>query len=255
MKHRLALPAAAALLATALLSAPAAAQDKVPTPSHPPGSRGGLYTSLWLTTDYRYQGVSNSNNDPAIQGVIHHFRPDGWYLGLFATQVDFGYAQSPDYELDVYGGKTLKLDRKTDLKLQVLATVFPDNRTPGPSLDFIQGGASVIRKEGPLTLTALGTYVADGSFTTRQIWRAEAAADYALTEALTLKSLAGRTWAENGRSRSYWSLAAVAKWRWLSVEARYQDTNLSRRQCGFNPGICGASVTGLVTADFPLILF
>ena len=255
MNRRLAPPAAAALLASALLSAPAAAQDKVPSPSHPPGSRGGLYTSLWLTTDYRYQGVSNSNNHPAIQGVIHYFRPDGWYAGLFTTQVDFGYPQSPDYELDVYGGRTLKLNKKTDLKLQALATVFPDNRTPGPSLDFVQGGASLIRKEGPLTLTGLATYVPDGSYTTRQVWRAELAADYALNKVVTLKTLAGHNWAENGRSRSYWSLGVAAKWRWLSVEARYQDTDLNRRQCGFNPDICGSAVTGLVTADFPLILF
>lgn len=255
MNRRLALPAAVALLATALLSAPAAAQDKVPSPGHPPGSRGGLYTSLWLTTDYRYQGVSNSNNHPAIQGVVHYFRPDGWYAGLFATQVDFGYAQGPDHELDLYGGRTLKLDKQTDLKLQALATVFPDNKTPGPTLDFVQGGVSVIRKEGPLTLTGLATYVPDGSYTTRQVWRAEVAADYAINKAVTLKTLAGHNWAQNARSRSYWSLGLAARWRWLSFEARYQDTDLSRRQCGFNPDICGAAVTGLVTADFPLILF
>lgn len=254
MKQRFALPAAA-LFAAALLSAPAAGQDKIPAPSHLPGSRGGLFTSLWLTTDYRYQGVSNTDNHAAIQGVIHYFRPDGWYAGLFATQVDFGYPQSPDYELDFYAGRTLKLDKKTDLKLQTLVTVFPDNKTPGPTFDFIQGGASVIRKEGPLTVTALATYVPNGSFATKQVWRAEAAVDFALSKTLTVKSLAGHAWAENGRSRSYWSLAAVAKWRWLSVEARYQDTNLSRGQCGFNPDICGAAVTGLLTADFPLILF
>ena len=42
-------------------------------------------------------------------------------------------------------------------------------------------------------------------------WRGELAADYALTKAVTVKSLAGRTWAENGRSRTYWSLGAQAK--------------------------------------------
>lgn len=250
---RVTLPAAA--LAAAFLAAPAVAQDKTPKPASFPGSRGGLYTALWLTTDYRYQGVSNSDNAPAIQGVIHHFRPDGWYAGLFATQVDYGYAQGPDYELDFYAGKTLKLDAKTDLKPQVLVTVFPDNKTPGPTFDFIQGGASLIRREGPWTLTALGTYVPNGSFTTKQVWRAEAAADYALSKAVAVKSLAGHTWAENGRSRSYWSLGVAAKWRWLSLEVRYQDTDLSRRQCGFNDDVCGPAVSGVLTADFPLILF
>jgi uncharacterized protein (TIGR02001 family) len=139
---------AAALMAAALLAAPAAAQDKTPKVASPPGSRGGLYTSVWVASEYRYQGVSNSDRQPVLQAVVHHFRPDGWYAGLFATTVDYGYRGSPDYELDFYGGKTLKLDPKTDLKLQALATVFPDNHTPGPTFDFVQGGARVIRREG-----------------------------------------------------------------------------------------------------------
>jgi hypothetical protein len=104
-------------------------------------------------------------------------------------------------------------------------------------------------------VTALGTYVPDGSYTTKQIWRAELAADYALTKAVTLKTLAGHNWAENGRSRSYWSVGGAAKWRWLSLEVRYQDTNLSSAECGFNRDICGPAVTATLMADFPLILF
>lgn len=241
MNRRLALPAAA-LVAAAFLAPAAHAQS-------------GLYSALWVTSDYRYQGISSSNRDPAIQGVVHYFRPDGWYAGLFATQVDYGYDQSPSYELDFYGGRTLKLNKKTDLKLQVLATTFPDNKTPGPTFDFVQGGVSVIRKEGPLTLTGLTTYVPEGSYGSGQIWRVEGEAVYALNKTFSLKALAGHQTTERRPDRTYWSLGAAAKWRFLGLEVRYQDTDLTRRECGFNPDICGGSVTGLVTAEFPLILF
>ena len=248
MKVRSALPAAAALVAAALLPAPAAAAD-------PPGSRGGLYSAVWLVSDYRYQGISSSDRHPAIQGVVHYFRPDGWYAGLFATQVDYGYGQSPNYELDFYGGRTLKLNSKTDLKLQLLATTFPDNRTPGPTLDFVQGGVSLIRREGPLTVTGLTTYVPAGSYGAGQIWRVEGEAVYALNETFSLKALTGHQTTERRPDRSYWSLGGAAKWRFLALEVRYQDTSLSKARCGFNPDICGPAVTGAVTAEFPLILF
>src|SRR4051812_30299679 len=101
MRPPVALPA---LLAATLLSAPAAGQA--------PGSRGGLHSAVTLTSDYRYQGVSNSDRHAAVQGVVHYFRPDGWYAGLFATEVDFNDF-STSYELDFYGGKTLKLDART----------------------------------------------------------------------------------------------------------------------------------------------
>ncbi|WP_293474745.1 TorF family putative porin [Phenylobacterium sp.] len=218
-------------------------------------AQSGLYSQVTLTSDYRYQGVSSTNRKPALQGVIHHFRPDGWYAGVFASQVDYGYAESPNVELDVYGGKTLKLDPKTDLKLQALGTIFPDDRTPGPTLGFVQGGASIIRREGPWTLTGLATYVPQGSYGAGQVWRAEAAADYALGHGVTLKALAGHQTTERRPDRSYWSLGGEVRWKAVILEARYQDTDLSRRDCGFNPDICGASVVGAVSLVLPLILF
>ena len=236
-----ALPAVA-LVAAALLAPAAHAQS-------------GLYSQVTLTSDYRYQGVSSSNKHAAFQGVVHHFRPDGWYAGLFVSEVDYGYPQSPDYELDFYGGRTLKLDAKTDLKLQALATIFPDNKTPGPTFNFIQGGMSLIRKEGPLTLTGLSTYVPEGSYGAGQVWRVEGEAAYALTKSVTLKALAGHQATERRPDRSYWSLGGEVRWRHLVFDVRYQDTDLSRTRCGFNPDICGPALTGAVTAVLPLILF
>jgi uncharacterized protein (TIGR02001 family) len=240
--NRLLLFLAAALFLPLALTATAHAQS-------------GLYTQVTLTSDYRYQGVSSSDRRPALQAVVHYFRPDGWYAGVFASQVDYGYPQSPSLELDIYGGRTLKLDARTNLKLQALATIFPDDRTPGPTLNFVQAGASVIRKEGPLTLTGLATYVPEGSYGAGEVWRLEAGADYALGHGVTLKALAGRQVTERRPDRTYWSLGGELRWRRLIFEARYQDTDLSRRECGFNPGICGPAVTGAVTLVLPLILF
>jgi len=240
MKHA-ALPAAAVL--AALLLAPAA------------HAQSGLYSFVALTSDYRYQGVSSSNNHAAFQGVVHHFRPDGWFAGLFVTEVDYGYASSPDFELDFYAGKTMKLNSKTELKLQGLATVFPDDETPGPTLNFVQAGASLIRREGPLTLTGQATYVPEGSYGAGEVWRAEVGADYVIRKSLTVKSLAGHQIAEHRIDRTYWSFGLEARWKHLIFDVRYQGNDLSRAECGFNPDICGDTVTGTVTAVLPLILF
>lgn len=233
---------AAAALAAALLAPTAQAQS-------------GLYSYVSLTSDYRYQGVSSTDGRAAFQGVIHHFRPDGWYAGVFASEVDYGYAQSPDFELDFYGGRTLKLDAKTDLKLQGLVTVFPDDRTPGPTLNFVQGGVSLIRKEGPLTLTGLTTYVPSGSYGAGRIWRVEGEAAYVVTPSVTLRALAGHQVSERRLDRSYWSLGGEVRWRRLSLDVRYQANDLSRTDCGFNPDICDPALTATVTAVLPLILF
>jgi uncharacterized protein (TIGR02001 family) len=217
-------------------------------------AQSGLYSQVTLTSDYRYQGVSNSDGHAAVQGVVHYFRPDGWYAGLFASEVDFNDAGT-SYELDFYAGKTLKLDAKTELKLQGLATVFPDNKTPGPTYDFVQAGASVIRQQGDFTLTGLATYVPEGSYGAGQIWRGEGEVSYALAKSLSLKALAGRQSTEHRPDRTYWSLGAEARWRHLIFDVRYQDTDLSKARCGYNPDICGLAITGSITAVMPIILF
>lgn len=239
-----ALPAAALLFAASQLPAPAARAS----------DWGGLYSTVAIASDYRYQGVSNSDRHAAIQANVHNFRPDGWYVGVFASQVDFNDFGT-SYEVDVYGGKNLKLDPKTELKLDVMYTAFPDNETPGPTYNFWQGKVAVTRRQGPLTLVGLTSYVPEGSYGSGEAWRIESEAQYAVSPHLTLKALAGRRWSERNADRTYWSLGAATTWKHLVFEVRYQDTDLSKARCGYNPDICGPALSGAITAIMPLILF
>lgn len=59
--------------------------------------------SVALTTDYMWRGVSQSNNDPAIQGAFDLSHDSGFYVGAWASSVEFG-DQDNSMELDVYGG-------------------------------------------------------------------------------------------------------------------------------------------------------
>lgn len=223
-------------------------------PAQAAGEHGGIYSAVTLTSDYRYQGVSNSDRHAAVQANIHYFRPDGWYAGAFATQVDFNdYGTS--FELDLYGGKTFQLDPKTKLKVQGLYAMFPDNRTPGPTYDFLQAGVSVIRTEGPWTFTGMTDITPRASYGSGRAERLEGQIDYALTPDIKLTALGGRRWIERGSDRDYFRLGAAARWRHLTFEVRYEGSNLSRARCGYNPDICSPDLTAQVTAAFPLILF
>jgi len=59
--------------------------------------------SVALTTDYMWRGVSQSNNDPAIQGSFDLAHESGVYVGAWASNVEFGDLDN-SMELDVYGG-------------------------------------------------------------------------------------------------------------------------------------------------------
>ena len=68
-------------------------------------------TSTWtLTNDYDFRGNSQTAKDPAIQGSIDFAAESGWYVGAWASNVDFGDADAivadADIEVDVYTGFT-----------------------------------------------------------------------------------------------------------------------------------------------------
>ena len=217
---------------------------------------GGLFSFIALTSDYRYQGVSTTDGNAATQGNIHYWRPDGWYAGLFISQVNFKYPGQPTYEVDSYLGKNLEFQGgKTELKLQIMGSAFPNNRSPGPTYDFLTFEVAAKHVMGPLTASTLFTFVPEGSYRSGKVWRVESEADYAAAPKLTLKALTGYQWGGRGHERTYWSLGAATSWKTLGFELKYVDTDRTRENCGFLPKACDATVVGTVTVQLPPLMF
>ncbi|WP_105102715.1 TorF family putative porin [Microbulbifer pacificus] len=64
-----------------------------------------LSGNLGVVSDYKFRGVSQSDTGPAIQGGLDLDFGNGFYLGTWASQVDFAYSSDQtDFEQDFYGG-------------------------------------------------------------------------------------------------------------------------------------------------------
>ncbi len=72
--------------------------------------------SAALTTDYIWRGVSQTNNDPAIQGSFDLSHESGIYAGVWGSNVEFG-DQDTSMELDV---NVIKLSCKQLIHLALL---------------------------------------------------------------------------------------------------------------------------------------
>lgn len=220
-------------------------------------TRGGLFSQINVTSDNRYQGNSNSDGHAAVYANVHYWRPDGWYAGLSAYQVDFNDPGKTSYELDYYAGRNLYFDhRKTELKVEGMYTAFPDNRTFGPTYDFFQAKLGLRHTEGKLTLGGVTSLVPQASYGSGQAKRLEGELAYKVTPKVTLNAGVGYRWIARGEDRAYWSLGAAATWKTLGFDLRYVDTSLNRTQCGrFNPGICGPQVVATLTVFLPPVMF
>jgi uncharacterized protein (TIGR02001 family) len=89
-----------------------------------------------VLSDYVFRGISQTDEQAAIQGGLDIGLPSGFYLGTWGSNV--GFARS--VELDVYGGIAPSVSG-FDLNLGVTYYGYPGADDEGAELDFIEPGA------------------------------------------------------------------------------------------------------------------
>ena len=68
----------------------------------PLGASAELSSTWTLTSDYVFRGVSQTAEDPALQGSIDYEGESGGYVGLWGSNVDFDNCCDEDIELNWY---------------------------------------------------------------------------------------------------------------------------------------------------------
>ncbi|MFD1950491.1 TorF family putative porin [Sphingomonas arantia] len=131
----------AALLAVAT---PAFAQDAAPSPITISGSAG-------LVSDYRFRGVSQSDEDMAVQAGLTVTHESGFYVGTWGSNLSgWGTFGGSNMELDLYGGYKAKVGSGT-LDVGLLWYMYPGGAS---KTDFAEPYVKLSGVVGPVTLTA-----------------------------------------------------------------------------------------------------
>ena len=80
-----------------------------------------------VTSDYRFRGISQSDNEAAIQGSID-FAQDWFFAGVWASNLDFSGFGDPDtsVEVDLYAGATAALSDSVSGTIKAVYYAYPD---------------------------------------------------------------------------------------------------------------------------------
>ena len=233
---RLALGAALAAFAAEAQADPAAPSPKL-------GPCDAVWFAASATSDYRYDGFSESNREPTWQVNLHCWRTDGFYAGTELTGVNFEDHPRTGYEADFYAGKHIKL-WASDLNLEVLFATFPSQRTGGPSYGFAEPSAELSHDFGKLKLSSLVGWSPNDSGNAGQAWHVRQTAAYALTDWLFVSGHLGRWWIARGVDRDHYDIGATTRWRHFSLDVRYGGTDLPLTRCYYTQWCApGPSVT------------
>jgi uncharacterized protein (TIGR02001 family) len=191
-------------------------------------SSGRIYSALSVVSDYRYNGVSLSNNRPALQGYAHWQQAHGYYAGVFATGVDFRDPSNTSYEVDVYTGRKLAV-KHGEMSFELLYSSFPEKDFAGPTYDFLQLKSQWRTTFGRTSLGVQGAWTPQASFGSGTAQRIAADARRALTPWLNGSGAVGRRWIERGTDRTYWDLGLTLVRQRLALDPNY-DAVRQRRQ-------------------------
>jgi len=87
-------------------------------------ARAQVSASVSVVSDYRFRGISLSDDRPAVQGSVAWDHPGGWYAGAFASTIDAQFLAAK-YEGVLYAGFASRLVGDASWDAGVSYATFP----------------------------------------------------------------------------------------------------------------------------------
>jgi uncharacterized protein (TIGR02001 family) len=198
-----------------------------------PASAASLSSTVTLASDYLFDGVSQTQGDsssryghPALQASLDLAFENGFYLGTWASNVDFGSEDPADVEIDFYGGYAWEIGNGTGFDVGVAHYTYTG--APRRGYDYTEVYFGVTLPVG----TEFKLFVADDDEAfDGSTWRLKANHSFPLGADWSLDFEATRTEyaQQNEDRRNYWhgQLGVSRSAGPVNLYFGYSDTNLS----------------------------
>ena len=108
--------------------------------------------NLGLTSDYRFRGISQSQNAPAVQGGVDYNHSSGFYIGNWNSSVSSQlYPSGSGVESDLYAGWKKDIYKGLTLDVGSYNYFYPRAKTTGTGSNFDTYEAFVGLGYGPVS--------------------------------------------------------------------------------------------------------
>jgi len=155
-------------------------------------SAGSMSSTITATTDYLFDGVSqtqgsdNGDFNPALQASLDFEAENGFYIGIWASNVDFGSGDPANIEIDYYLGFTGEWSNGWGWNAGLLHYTYTSAPTSYDYSEVLLGISAPFGTEANL-------YLADDDVLGGQAWRLKLLHSFELSEDWSLDLEATRT--------------------------------------------------------------
>lgn len=189
--------------------------------------------NIALTTDYQFRGISQSLENPAVQGGFDYGNGI-FYAGVWGSSIDFGVEGTA--EVDLYAGIKPTLG-PIALDIGVVGYLYPGLDDGAAEADYLElkAAGSISPAEG-LTLGAGAFYSPEFTFDGGDGLYLEANGAYAFTDAFSVSGAVGQQSVDAAAyfvdgatatdSYTTWNVGGTATAYGFGLDLRYVDTDL-----------------------------
>ncbi len=185
----------------------------------------GTFTgNVAIVSDYVFRGVTQTLQDPAIQGGLDWDSGAGFYVGTWASSIEFG--DDASMELDMYAGYRGAVDNFT-YDLGFLYYAYPSSSAPGYDFWEVYGKAGY--NFGPMAATVGINYTPDifGPTNKDSSIYYSAVLSAPIGEMFAISAGAGYSALEGVKNYSDWNIGGTLNIpEWFSLDLRYYDSDL-----------------------------
>jgi uncharacterized protein (TIGR02001 family) len=226
----------ATALATAIVAAPAMAQDAAPAaPAETPEFT--INGGATLVSDYRFRGISQTDRHFAVQGTMTLTHKSGVYISVWGSSIDDYVAANSDQEIDLIAGYKHAFGKIT-VDGGVLYYYYPGHYS-GAHTDFFEPYLSASGTLGPVTAKLGMAYAPkqhaiaydhsrnDNLYAYGELSGAIPGTGFALTSHVGHTS--GRSLLSLGAKNYWdWNVGATYTWKALTFGVSYVDTSFKK---------------------------
>lgn len=214
---------------------------------------GPISGSIGVITDYTFRGVSQTDEQPAVQIGLEYAREIGSvtpYVGIWGSNVNFVDA---DWEIDLSAGlRGAAMGATWDLGLVYYA--YPA-ASSSLNYDFAEFVGKLGYDFGPAVATLGLAYSPEFFAKSGKGYYLQANLDVPLPWEVTATGHIGHQWIERNAvfgAPDYmdWSLGVAKDVMGVTLGLAYIDTDLSKSECFAGTSLCGARAIASATFKF-----
>lgn len=214
---------------------------------------GEFSANVGLTNDYRFRGISQTDEDMALQGGFDYSHPSGLYLGVWGSNVEFNDDDEAQLELDLYGG----FSGEYSGFLWDVGALYYAYPGADSSLDYnyweLTGSLGYDFQVASVSagLAWSPEFFADSG----DAWYYNAGISIPVMRYLSLDGSIGRQEIDDNSAfgaddYTDWAAGVSTEIEGFGVAVQYVDTNLSNNNCFSGTQSCGAAAVVSVSREF-----